>query len=100
VVEDATIAAAGAAREQMEALGPVRPGPRVGGPLRAAGFVNCHYHSELAIGPGLYQHIFEKAKRPHPGRDRADRGGGPVPRILWGLVTAIRGRQTATVDMY
>jgi imidazolonepropionase-like amidohydrolase len=20
------------------------------------GFVNCHYHSELAIGPGLYQH--------------------------------------------
>jgi 5-methylthioadenosine/S-adenosylhomocysteine deaminase len=26
------------------------------------GFVNCHYHSELAMGPGLYQHIFEKAK--------------------------------------
>jgi hypothetical protein len=23
--------------------------------------VNCQFHSELAIGPGLYQHIFEKA---------------------------------------
>jgi len=64
------------------------------------GFVNCHYHSELAIGPGLYQHIFEKANVHIQG------GVGPIAEedlyygILWGLITAIKGGQTATVDMY
>jgi 5-methylthioadenosine/S-adenosylhomocysteine deaminase len=64
------------------------------------GFVNCHYHSELAIGPGLYQHIFEKANVYIQG------AVGPVDEedlyygILWGLVTAIKGGQTGTVDMY
>ena len=64
------------------------------------GFVNCHYHSELAMGPGLYQHIFEKANVYIQG------AVGPIAEedlyygILWGLVTAIKGGQTATVDMY
>jgi 5-methylthioadenosine/S-adenosylhomocysteine deaminase len=64
------------------------------------GFVNCHYHSELAIGPGLYQHIFEKANVYIQG------AVGPIEEedlywgILWGLVTAIKGGQTAVVDMY
>lgn len=64
------------------------------------GFVNCHYHSELAIGPGLYQHIFEKANVYIQG------AVGPVAEedlydgILWGLITAIKGGQTGTVDMY
>ena len=60
VVEDATIAAAGP-REQMEALGPFDRVLGSAGHFVLPGFVNCHYHSELAIGPGLYQHIFEKA---------------------------------------
>ena len=64
------------------------------------GFVNCHYHSELAIGPGLYQHIFEKANVYIQG------AVGPIDEedlyygILWGLITAIKGGQTGTVDMY
>jgi 5-methylthioadenosine/S-adenosylhomocysteine deaminase len=64
------------------------------------GFVNCHYHSELALGPGLYQHIFEKANvHIHAGTspiDETDLYDG----VLWGLVAAIRGGQTGTVDMF
>ena len=64
------------------------------------GFVNCHYHSELAMGPGLYQHIFEKANvHIHAGTapiEEADLYDG----VLWGLVAAIRGGQTGTVDMF
>ena len=99
VVEDATIAAAGP-REQMEALGPFDRVLGSAGHFVLPGFVNCHYHSELAIGPGLYQHIFEKANVHIQGAT------GPIAEedlyhgILWGLVTAIKGGQTATVDMY
>jgi 5-methylthioadenosine/S-adenosylhomocysteine deaminase len=99
VVEDATIVAVGP-REQMAAMGPF---DRVlGSPdhFVMPGFVNCHYHSELAIGPGLYQHIFEKANV------HIQAAVGPISEedlytgILWGLITAIKGGQTATVDMY
>ncbi len=64
------------------------------------GFVNAHYHSELAIGPGLYQFIFERANVFMQG------GVGDVEEddlyagVLWGLINAIKGGQTATVDMY
>lgn len=64
------------------------------------GFVNCHYHSELATGPGLYQYIYERA------HVYVGSGLGPIAEqdlynaILWGLVTAIKGGQTGTVDMY
>src|SRR5215467_10148237 len=60
VIEDATIVAAGP-RARMEALGLFDRVLGSPGHLVLPGFVNCHYHSELAIGPGLYQHIFEKA---------------------------------------
>jgi 5-methylthioadenosine/S-adenosylhomocysteine deaminase len=64
------------------------------------GFVNCHYHSELAIGPGLYQHIFERANV------HMQATVGPIDEqdlylgVLWGLLAAIKGGQTSTVDMY
>ena len=64
------------------------------------GFVNCHYHSELAIGPGLYQYIYERA------HVYVGSALGPIAEqdlynaILWGLVTAIKGGQTGTVDMF
>lgn len=99
VVEDATIVAAGP-RAQMEAMGPFDQVLGSGGHFVLPGFVNCHYHSELAIGPGLYQHIFEKANVHIQG------AVGPIAEedlyygILWGLITAIKGGQTATVDMY
>ena|ERR1017187_9682020 len=61
VVEDATIVAVGP-RPEMEAMGPFDRVLGGAGHFVLPGFVNCHYHSELAMGPGLYQHIFEKAK--------------------------------------
>ncbi len=99
VVEGATIVAAGP-RAAMEALGPFDRVLGSAGHFVLPGFVNCHYHSELAIGPGLYQHIFEKANVHIQG------GTGPIDEqdlydgILWGLITAIKGGQTATVNMY
>ena len=99
VIEDAAITAAGP-REAMTALGPFERVLGSGGHFVLPGFVNCHYHSELAIGPGLYQHIFEKANVHIQGAT------GPIAEedlyhgILWGLITAIKGGQTGTVDMY
>ena len=100
VIEDATIVAAGPRAadggDGTHSTGySARPGHFV-----LPGFVNCHYHSELAIGPGLYQHVFEKANVHIQGAT------GPIAEedlyygILWGLITAIKGGQTATVDMY
>ena len=43
------------------------------------GFVNCHYHSELAVGPGHYQDIFERANLYVHTRLRPRRGAGPLP---------------------
>ena len=64
------------------------------------GFVNGHYHSELAIGPGLYEHIFERANNMmlHPigGVHEED----IYNAILWGLIQAIRGGQTAAIDFF
>jgi 5-methylthioadenosine/S-adenosylhomocysteine deaminase len=99
VVEGATVVAAGP-RAQLEAMGPFDRVLGSAGHFVLPGFVNCHYHSELAIGPGLYQHIFEKANVHIQGAT------GPIDEqdlyygILWGLITAIKGGQTAMVDMY
>jgi 5-methylthioadenosine/S-adenosylhomocysteine deaminase len=87
-------------REALAARGPFDRVLGSGGHFVMPGFVNCHYHSELIIGPGLYQHIFEKANVYIQG------AVGPIAEedlywgILWGLVTAIKGGQTGTVDMY
>src|SRR5215467_11449091 len=99
VIEDGVIAAVGS-RAVMQARGPFDRVFGSGDYFVLPGFVNCHYHSELAIGPGLYQHIFEKANV------HIQCATGPIAEedlyhgILWGLVTAIKGGQTATVDMY
>jgi 5-methylthioadenosine/S-adenosylhomocysteine deaminase len=99
IVEGPEITAAGP-RELLAGRGPFDRVLGSAGHFVMPGFVNCHYHSELAIGPGLYQHIFEKANVHIQG------AVGPVDEedlyygILWGLVTAIKGGQTGTVDMY
>ncbi|MGO9293100.1 MAG: hypothetical protein ACLP52_04320 [Streptosporangiaceae bacterium] len=99
IVQDATIVAAGP-REQLARLGPF---DRVlGSPdhFLLPGFVNCHYHSELALGPGLYQYVFEKASM------HIQAAAGDIDEedlyyaILWGLIGAIKGGQAGTVDMY
>ena len=99
VVDDGVITAVGS-RAEMETRGPFDRVLGSGDHFVLPGFVNCHYHSELAIGPGLYQHIFEKANV------HIQAAVGPIAEddlyygILWGLITAIKGGQTATVDMY
>jgi 5-methylthioadenosine/S-adenosylhomocysteine deaminase len=99
VIEGGTISATGP-RAEMEAHGPFDRVLGSADHFVLPGFINCHYHSELAIGPGLYQHVFEKANV------HIQSGTGPIAEedlyhgILWGLITAIKGGQTATVDMY
>src|SRR4029077_427948 len=99
IVEDDSVVRAGP-RAELENYGPF---DKVLGSARhfvMPGFVNCHYHSELAIGPGLYQYIYERAHvyvgsalGPIAGQDLYN-------AILWGLVTAIKGGETGTVDMF
>lgn len=99
VVEDATITAVGP-RAQMEAMGPFDRVLGSSSHFVMPGLVNCHYHSELAIGPGLYQYIFEKANVHVHGAAAPIDSEDLYYGILWGLITAIRGGQTGTVDMY
>ncbi len=99
VVEGSTITAAGA-RADLERQGPF---DRVlGSPSHFVlpGFINCHYHSELAIGPGLYQFIFERANVFIQAATGAIDEEDLYTGVLWGLVNAIKGGQTSTVDMY
>ncbi len=99
IVQGTTIVAAGP-RADLEAQGPF---DRVLGSAEhfvIPGFINCHYHSELAIGPGLYQYVFERANvfihAAMGDIEEEDLYTG----VLWGLVNAIKGGQTSTVDMY
>jgi 5-methylthioadenosine/S-adenosylhomocysteine deaminase len=99
IVDGTTIVAAGQ-REELERLGPFERVLGSASHFVMPGFINCHYHSELAIGPGLYQYIFERANvfihATMGDIDEEDLYSG----VLWGLVNAIKGGQTATVDMY
>jgi 5-methylthioadenosine/S-adenosylhomocysteine deaminase len=99
IVEGSAIVETGP-RAELEARGPFDRVLGSPGHFVMPSFVNCHYHSELAIGPGLYQFIFERAnvfiQAATGAIDEEDLYAG----ILWGLVTAIKGGQTATVDMY
>src|SRR6516225_856013 len=99
VVDGGTITAVGP-RAGLEARGPFDRVLGSAGHFVLLGVGKCHYHSELASGPGLYQHIVEKANVHIQGAT------GPIAEedlyhgILWGLITAIKGGQTGTVDMY
>ena len=64
------------------------------------GFTNCHYHSELAAGPGLFEHIFERANTMlvHPASGA--RPDDVYTVVLWGLVQAIKGGQTSVIDFF
>ena len=99
IVEGAEITATGP-REVLAARGSFDRVLGSAGHFVMPGFVNSHYHTELAIGPRRYQHNIEKANVHIQGAvcpvDEQDLYDG----ILWGLVTAIRGGQTGTVDMY
>lgn len=87
-------------RSALEKRGPFAR--TVGGPghLVMPGFINAHYHSECWTGPGLIGTIFELSN--------LYLGTGPsavdeeILELLatYGLIQAVRGGQTATVDAY
>jgi 5-methylthioadenosine/S-adenosylhomocysteine deaminase len=99
IVEGSTIIEVGP-RSVLEGHGPFDEVLGSRDSIVMPGFINCHYHSELAAGPGLYQYIFEMANISIQG------GVGPIREedlydiVQLGLVQAIRGGQTATLDMY
>ena len=99
IVEDKVITAVGA-RAELESRGAFDR--VIGSPdhFVMPGFINCHYHSEAGIGPGLYEHVFERANMYYQAAmgeiDEEDLYLG----VLQGLLNCIRGGQTATIDMY
>lgn len=98
IVDGREITAVGP-REELEQRGPFRC--TVGSPESIAmpGFVNTHYHSEIAAGPGLFQHIFERANVMNiPAPAVAENDLHNV--VKWGLVQAMRGGQTSVLDFF
>lgn len=64
------------------------------------GFVASHYHSESALGPGLWEMLFERANiYVHPVFKAVDEEI-MYKAILVTLMTAIRGGITTTVDAF
>jgi 5-methylthioadenosine/S-adenosylhomocysteine deaminase len=99
IVEGRRITAVGS-RSELEQRGPFDQVLGGDDTLVMPGFINCHYHSELAAGPGHYQHIFERANvYVHAGYGPAEERDVYLTTQL-GLANAIRGGQTAAVDMY
>ncbi len=74
----------------------------LGGPdhFVVPGFVNCHFHSESYLGRGLYEYVFERANIWSHG------GAFPIDEedlyhaLTCQLAAAVRGGQTATLDMF
>lgn len=64
------------------------------------GFINGHFHSEAALGPGLYELLFERANIwMHPAFKPVDEQD-MYNAILVVLMQAMRGGQTCTVDAF
>jgi 5-methylthioadenosine/S-adenosylhomocysteine deaminase len=64
------------------------------------GFVNGHFHSEAALGPGLYELLFERANIwVHPAFKPIDPQDA-YDTILVTLMQALRGGQTCAVDAF
>jgi len=98
VVEDGKVADVGArARLESGTFDETLGGP---GYFVMPGFVNCHYHSECALVPGVYDLIFERANIRIHGSLFALAEDDLYHAILANLLLLIRGGQTAAIDMY
>jgi 5-methylthioadenosine/S-adenosylhomocysteine deaminase len=64
------------------------------------GFVNCHHHSEIALGQGVYEYIFERANIWMHGMLLSISEEDLYNAIMIHLIELVRGGQTAAVDMY
>jgi 5-methylthioadenosine/S-adenosylhomocysteine deaminase len=64
------------------------------------GFINGHFHSEAALGPGLYELLFERANIwVHPAFKPIDPQDA-YDGIMVSLMQALRGGQTCAVDAF
>ena len=99
IVEDKTITAVGA-RSDLESQGAFDRVIGSADHFVMPGFINCHYHSEGAIGPGLYEHVFERANMYFQAAMGVIAEEDLYLGVLQGLLKCIRGGQTATIDMY
>ena len=99
IVEGREITAVGS-RSDLEQQGPFDDIVGSPGHFVMPGFINCHYHSELAAGPGLFEYIFERANvmmvPPTGGATEED----VHTIVLWGLAQAIKGGQTGAIDFF
>ncbi len=98
IVSGETIEAVGP-RESLEQRGPFDRVIGDEGEIIMPGFVNCHYHSECAVAPGLVQFVFEKANLYLGAKARFDETDLEAA-VLLGLINCVRGGQTGMVDMY
>jgi len=98
IVSDEMIEAVGP-RESLEKRGPFDRVIGTEDELLMPGFVNCHYHSECAVAPGLVQFVFEQANLYLGAKARFDEADLEAA-VLLGLINCVRGGQTGIVDMY
>lgn len=98
VVEDGRVVDIGSREELERGEYDERLGSREH--LVMPGFINCHFHSDCALGRGLYDLIFERTNI------RLHGGLGPVAEddiytaLLRHLALMIRGGQTGCTDMF
>ncbi|OJU83168.1 MAG: hypothetical protein BGO11_05260 [Solirubrobacterales bacterium 70-9] len=64
------------------------------------GFVNCHYHSEVGLGAGVYEYIFERANIWMHSMFKTITEEDLYNAVMIHLIKLVRGGQTAAVDMY
>ncbi|MDQ1434010.1 MAG: hypothetical protein QOF59_826, partial [Actinomycetota bacterium] len=87
-------------RAQLESHGPFDEVLGGDGFVVMPGFVNGHYHSECATGPGLIGTIFELSNLYlGSGCERHDEEALEL-LATYGLVQCLKGGQTATVDAF
>jgi 5-methylthioadenosine/S-adenosylhomocysteine deaminase len=98
LVEGNRVSAVGSRTEMIERHG--RFAEVLGGPGHVVlpGFVNSHSHTGPALGPGLFDEIFERGSlNMGPGHGPIDPGIVRL-KVLGLLIDAVRGGQTSLID--
>jgi 5-methylthioadenosine/S-adenosylhomocysteine deaminase len=99
IVEDGRVLRSGP-RAELQQQGPFDT--VLGSPAHFVmpGLVNGHFHSEAALGPGLYEMLFERANIwVHPAFKPIDLQDA-YDAIMVTLMQALRGGQTCTIDAF
>jgi 5-methylthioadenosine/S-adenosylhomocysteine deaminase len=99
IVEDGRVLRSGP-RADLQEQGPFDLVLGSPGHFVMPGFINGHFHSEAALGPGLYELLFERANIwVHPAFKPIDPQDA-YDAIMVTLMQALRGGQTCAVDAF